>query len=126
MTTVTTGRDIEIRAAMRPEWDAILTPEALRFVAALQREFNPRREELLRRREERKKRLDAGEMPDFLAQTRDVREADWTVAPIPGDQRSSRLASISSSELGSQALTRTPIHVCWQGWLLQSFSCDTR
>ncbi|HET7707416.1 MAG TPA: malate synthase A, partial [Thermoanaerobaculia bacterium] len=63
----------------------ILTPEAVRFVEMLHREFNPRREELLARREERKKRLDAGELPDFLPDTREIRESDWTVAPIPKD-----------------------------------------
>ncbi len=63
----------------------ILTPEALRFVTLLQREFNPRREELLRKREERKERLDAGELPDFLPDTKQIRESDWTVAPIPRD-----------------------------------------
>jgi malate synthase len=85
MTSVTTTGDLEVRGAMRPEWEAILTAEALDFVAGLQREFNPRREELLRARQERKARLDAGEMPDFLAGTRAVREADWTVAPIRPD-----------------------------------------
>ena len=85
MTNVTAEREITIRGAMRPEWESVLTAEALQFVAALHRAFNPRREELLRKREERKLRLDAGERPDFLAETRAVREADWTVAPIRAD-----------------------------------------
>jgi malate synthase len=85
MTTVTAASDIELRGARRPEWDSILTPEALQFVAALQRELNPRREELLQKRQERKTRLDAGERPDFLEETRSVRESDWSVAEIPGD-----------------------------------------
>jgi len=85
MTSTMSTSDIEIRGALQPEWESILTPEALDFVAALQREFNPRREELLQKREERKARLDAGEMPDFLGETREVRESDWTVAPIPPD-----------------------------------------
>src|SRR5688572_28608477 len=77
--------DIDIRGEVRPEWEEILSDEALSFVALLQKEFNPRREELLRAREERKDRLDAGELPDFLPETRQIRESDWTVAPIPGD-----------------------------------------
>src|SRR5436190_4725096 len=85
MTTVTAASDIELRGMRRPEWDSILTPEALQFVAALQRELNPRREELLQKRQERKTRLDAGERPDFLEETRGIRESDWTVAEIPGD-----------------------------------------
>jgi malate synthase len=83
--------DVEIRAGRRPEWDGILAPEALAFVADLHRRFNPRREELLARREERKRRLDAGQLPDFLPQTREIRESDWTVAPIPADLRDRRV-----------------------------------
>jgi malate synthase len=63
----------------------ILTPEALGFVGELHRRFEPRRLELLAARVERQKRLDAGELPDFLPETRDVREGDWRVAPVPGD-----------------------------------------
>src|ERR1044072_7492535 len=85
MTAVTDTSDVQIRGARRPEWEAILTPETLQFVAMLQREFNARREELLLKRQERKKRLDAGERPDFLEETRSIRESEWTVAPIPGD-----------------------------------------
>jgi malate synthase len=77
--------DIDVRAEVRPEWDEVLSDEALAFVAALHKEFNPRRLELLAAREERKKRLDAGELPDFLEETRSIRESDWTVAPIPHD-----------------------------------------
>src|SRR5438874_170179 len=82
---VTTDEDIEVRGPALPECEVILTPEALRFVALLQRELGARREELLVRREERKRRLDAGELPDFLPETRQIRESDWTVAPIPAD-----------------------------------------
>ena len=85
MTSVTETRDFEVRGAHAAEWDAILTPEALQFIATLHRELNPRREELLRKREERKKRLDAGELPDFLRETKKIRESEWTVAPIVPD-----------------------------------------
>jgi malate synthase len=63
----------------------VLTPEALAFLAELHRRFDGRRLELLARREERQARFDAGEAPDFLAETREVRESDWRVAPIPAD-----------------------------------------
>jgi malate synthase len=85
MTTEVITTDIDVRAEVRPEWDEILSDEALGFVAALHKEFNPRREELLAKRQERKQRLDAGELPDFLPETREIRESDWTVAPIPAD-----------------------------------------
>ncbi len=83
--TQTSDTSTELRGESRPEWNEILTPDALQFVAFLQREFGVRREQLLARREERKKRLDAGEWPDFLPETRPIREGDWTVAPIPRD-----------------------------------------
>src|SRR5947208_11461007 len=76
---------VEIRGKSRSEYEPVLTSEAIQFVAMLQREFNSRREELLARREARKKRLDAGELPDFLSETKEIRERDWTVAAIPAD-----------------------------------------
>jgi malate synthase len=65
--------------------ERVLTPDALTFVVELHRRFNARRLELLGSRALRQKRLDAGEKPDFLAETREVREANWTVASIPKD-----------------------------------------
>ena len=76
---------IEIRGEMTPEFAEILTPEALAFIAALQRTFNGRRLDLLQRRVVRQQALDAGQMPDFLPETAEIRAADWTVAPIPPD-----------------------------------------
>ena len=63
----------------------ILTPEALKFVVDLERRFGPRRRELLAARVERQKRLDAGERPDFLPQTAEIRNGNWSVAPLPAD-----------------------------------------
>src|ERR1051325_1682606 len=85
MTNATTEHDLEIRAEARPEWQRILTDDALRFVAALQREFGARREQLLQKREERKLRIDAGEVPACLPETRPSPESECTVAPIPRD-----------------------------------------
>jgi malate synthase len=76
---------VELRRADVPGAERILTEDALAFVADLQRRFGPARLDLLRRREERQAGLDAGVRPDFLVATRDVREADWTVAPTPAD-----------------------------------------
>jgi malate synthase len=83
--------DIDVRGEVRPEWDAVLSDEALGFLATLHKEFDGRRRELLAAREARKQRLDAGELPDFLAETREIRESDWTVAPIPHDLRDRRV-----------------------------------
>jgi malate synthase len=76
---------IEIRGAMAPRFDEILTGEALDFVADLQRAFNNRRKELLAARAARQARFDAGELPDFLAETASIRAGDWKIAPIPKD-----------------------------------------
>ena len=82
---------VEIRAPMKPGFEAILTPEALALVARLHRGFNARRKELLAKRVERAARLDAGERPDFLAETKHVREGDWTIAPVPKDLQCRRV-----------------------------------
>ncbi len=76
---------IEVRAPFGPGHAAVLTPEALDFVAGLVRDFAPRRDELLARRQQRQQRFDAGERPHFLEETRTVREGDWTVAPLASD-----------------------------------------
>ncbi len=65
--------------------DEILTDDALAFVADLQRRFSGVRLDLLRRRDDRQAELEAGHPLDFLAATRDVRAADWLVAPTPDD-----------------------------------------
>ncbi len=74
---------IAINAPMHPRFDEILTSEALALVAKLHRAFEPRRQELLKARIERQKRIDAGEMPDFLPETKFVRDGDWKIAPLP-------------------------------------------
>jgi malate synthase len=76
---------IELLAPRRPTWDAVLTDEALAFVAMLARRFEPARRELLARRERVQRELDAGALPGFPPETLDLRAADWTVAPIPAD-----------------------------------------
>ena len=63
----------------------VLTPDALSFLTDLQREFGARRVDLLERRAVRLERLHAGELPDFLPETADVRAGDWRVAPTPDE-----------------------------------------
>ncbi|MGZ8375617.1 MAG: malate synthase A [Gemmatirosa sp.] len=69
----------------------VLTEDALAFVADLERRFGERRRALLAARAERQARLDAGERPDFPAETRDVRDGDWQVAPTPPDLQRRRV-----------------------------------
>lgn len=72
-------------AAVLKEFEAILTYPALQFVAALFRKFNPVRLELLKKRELRQKEITAGKLPDFLAETKNIREGAWKAALIPKD-----------------------------------------
>jgi malate synthase len=76
---------VEFLAPIADSYAEILTPDAVAFVVDLQRTFNKRRKDLLTTRHERQKRIDAGEKPNFLAETKSVRDAEWTVAPVPGD-----------------------------------------
>jgi malate synthase len=82
---------VEIKAPLKPGFDRILSADALALTAKLHRAFEPRRRELLAKRAERTKRLDAGERPDFLAETQHVREGDWTIAPLPADLQCRRV-----------------------------------
>jgi len=76
---------VEVRGEWREGYEEVLTEEALTLLARLQREFGPRRAELLAKRAERDAQLAAGALPDFLAETEDVRTGDWQVAPpAPG------------------------------------------
>ncbi len=66
----------------------VLSPEALSFITVLQQQFNPRRQELLERRVARQEQFDAGKLPDFLEETKHIREdASWHVAAVPTDLR---------------------------------------
>ena len=76
---------LEISGPVVPGQDRILTPDAIAFVEQLARRFEPRREELLTRRQEVQRRLRAGFRPDFLEETSGVRSAEWSVAPSPSD-----------------------------------------
>ncbi len=73
---------VQINAPIHPRFDEILTQDALELVAKLHRAFNARRQELLAARVVRQARIDAGEMPDLLPETKHIREGDWKVAPL--------------------------------------------
>jgi malate synthase len=90
MSETTSGREIAagivVAGPSSPEADRVLTAGAARFLARLQRGFGARREELLALRAIRQAALDIGADPDFLPETRAVRDdASWRVAPVPAD-----------------------------------------
>ncbi len=85
------GEGVEITASIPEAQKDIVSSEAVAFVAKLAREYTGRVHELLQKREERQERFDAGEAPDFLQETKDVREGDWKVAAVPADLRERRV-----------------------------------
>jgi malate synthase len=85
MTAHSAVAGVEINAKPSGRQDEILSAEALAFIAGVHRRFNKRRLELLARREQRQKQFDAGKLPDFLAETKSIREGEWTVAKIPAE-----------------------------------------
>ena len=82
---------VVVNAPISPAYAEILSPAAVEFLADLQRRFGGRRKELLAARVARQARLDAGERPDFLPETRNIREAKWRCAPIPADLQDRRV-----------------------------------
>src|SRR6266436_9501835 len=89
--TIPTPPGVQLRGELVPAFPEIVSPEALAFVAKLQRAFGNRREECLQRRQDRQVALDRGEALDFLPETKSIRESDWTCAPIPADLRDRRV-----------------------------------
>ncbi|MCE1163050.1 MAG: malate synthase A [Thiomonas sp.] len=83
MNSLNAPQGVTLTASLQAGFDRILTPEALAFVARLHRAFEPRRQALLAARKARTARLDAGERPDFLAETQAVRDGHWTITPLP-------------------------------------------
>src|SRR5216684_1600264 len=76
---------VQVTGKAGPRYDEILSPDALAFLAELHRRFDATRKRLLAGRAARQARFDAGELPDFLHQTRHSREGDWKIAAIPKD-----------------------------------------
>jgi malate synthase len=91
MTSTRKDPEDRILGPIREGYEAILSPQAMNFVAALSRKFGPRVSELLERRTVRQAEIDAGKMPDFLPETAAIRAADWRVGEIPADLRDRRV-----------------------------------
>jgi malate synthase len=81
--TVTNG--VNILGQISTQYAEIVTPEALDFLAMLQRRFGSQRENLLKLRETIQQQIDTGQLPDFPAETAAIRNSDWEIAPIPQD-----------------------------------------
>lgn len=82
---------ITIQGPMPAAYRQILTPQALAFVAKLARKFEAQRRQLMAQRVLRQTEFDAGKLPDFLPETRSIRESEWSVGTIPADLRDRRV-----------------------------------
>jgi len=89
--TYTLPKDAHIKGNFKPEYAEILSEEALEFVAQLHRKFDAPRKELLELRKARQIEFDKGILPTFLPETKNIRESEWTVAPIPHDLQDRRV-----------------------------------
>jgi malate synthase len=91
MTSISIPDGVKVLAPVSEHHAEILSPQALDFYATLHREFNSRRLELLRERSRRQEAIDRGEMPNFLSETKAVRDGDWQVSPVPADLQNRRV-----------------------------------
>ncbi|HCG7968658.1 TPA: malate synthase A [Vibrio parahaemolyticus] len=82
---------LEVTGALAPEHQAIFPVEAQTFLSLLCEKFAGRVEELLEAREEKQARIDAGELPNFLPDTQDIREGSWKILGIPQDLQDRRV-----------------------------------
>lgn len=82
---------LQVNGTIHPGFQEILTPDALEFLTELHEQFNTRRKQLLSNRKEKQARIDQGELPDFLPETKAIRESEWTVAPLPADLQDRRV-----------------------------------
>ncbi|HSR55033.1 MAG TPA: malate synthase A, partial [Alphaproteobacteria bacterium] len=89
---------VEVLGNIEPAYREILSPEAVDFVADLERRFGPTRRALLEKRGERQRALHAGERPDFLPETAEIRQSGWKVGPIPGDLQDRRVEITGPTE----------------------------
>lgn len=82
---------IILNAEVSGDFREILTPEALEFVVNLHEHFNARRKKLLNERVNRQEAFDAGRLPDFLPETKEIRNTNWKIAPIPKELEDRRV-----------------------------------
>ena len=83
--------NVQILGPVPAHYAEVVTDDALEFVAELHRNFETTRRRLMDARKRRQAEIDAGASPDFLTETRGVREGDWRVQPAPADLTNRRV-----------------------------------
>jgi malate synthase len=91
MKTAALPPGVQLLAPVTESQQEILSPEALAFFAKLQREFGPRRKDLLQKRVHRHEAVHHGQMPNFFPETQSVRNGTWSVEPVPADLQNRRV-----------------------------------
>src|SRR5215213_4808029 len=82
---------VQVSGRVDADFAQILTPAALGFLADLHRRFESRRQELMAKRGARQYAFDSGALPDFLAETKQIRESEWRIAAQPKDMLDRRV-----------------------------------
>ncbi len=72
-------------------YEDVLTPDALLFLADLERRFGPQRRILLENRRLQQERFDDGELPTQPTETKHIRNSVWEVDPCPPVLRDRRV-----------------------------------
>ena len=85
------SNNIRIIPTLSSEEQEILNPKTLELIKLLHTRFNPKRLELLAQRKHRQDEIDDGKKPDFLNDTKSIRDGDWEVAPLPADLQDRRV-----------------------------------
>ena len=83
--------NIKIIPTLSIEEQEILNPKTLELIELLHTKFDPRRLDLLAQRKHRQDEIDDGKKPDFLNDTKSIRDDDWEVAPLPSDLQDRRV-----------------------------------
>ena len=83
--------NLQVNGVIKDNYNEILTPEALNFIISLERAFGNRRKELLENRKTVQKQIEKGKFPDFLQETKTIRDSEWKAAAIPEDLKDRRV-----------------------------------
>lgn len=82
---------VKILGKFHPNFEMILTAEALQFLKKLHVKFENRRRSLMELRQLKQQKLNEGSKLNFLEETRQIRESKWTIAPLPNDLQDRRV-----------------------------------
>lgn len=83
--------NITFTKSLTSEFQEILSPEAISFFVKLENKYRDRRNSLLEKRKLVQQEIDNGHFPDFLNETKSIREGDWKINPVLDDLKDRRV-----------------------------------